>query len=355
LPVDAGVAAMSIGVFYHYDFKILLLAAALASIASLNAVRLLQTAQQRQGRQRILAVAIAALASGCGAWAADFAAIMAYQPAELVVYSADSVYFSLVLGIAAAGLGLAMAVYFPQWMLAAGGVVGGGVAAMHQIAVRAVYIPGHSNAGFALTSTAAIALGILLGAAVIYLTLRRDGWRERAAAVALLALAIMVQQIDPAGAVEIGANAVQPAPTFPISRTSLAFSIAGMMGFVGVLGSFTPSNNAQNQLADALDKLSIGLLIFDAEERILACNKPYQVMYDVPKHIVAPPHGTLTRLLNYRTTNGTFREDPQQYLINLRKSLKDGSLTHREPTLVDGRIIAVSTHPMEGGGWVAIH
>ena len=109
------------------------------------------------------------------------------------------------------------------------------------------------------------------------------------------------------------------------------------------------------RLASALDNLSIGLLIFDADERILVCNKPYREMYDVPPHVVTPGHGSLTSLLKFRTGNGTFREDPKQYLINLRKALGDSSSTHREPKLVDGRVISVSTHPMAGGGWVAIH
>ena len=78
-------------------------------------------------------------------------------------------------------------------------------------------------------------------------------------------------------------------------------------------------------------------------------------MYGVPGHVVAPGFGTLTSLLKFRTDNGTFREDPQQYLINLRKALQNGSSTHREPRLVDGRFISVSTHPMADGGWVAIH
>jgi methyl-accepting chemotaxis protein len=144
---------------------------------------------------------------------------------------------------------------------------------------------------------------------------------------------------------------------FSASKTGLAVTIAGAMAFVSVMGGLGGGgHNLQGQrLAGALDTLSIGLLIFDADERILVCNKPYQEMYGVPGHVVAPGLGTLTSLLKFRTDNGTFREDPQQYLVNLRKALQTGSSTHREPRLVDGRFISVSTHPMAGGGWVAIH
>lgn len=348
------------GLFDHYDWKLLLFAAALASIASLNAIRLFNVVQHAQGRQRFSAVAIAAVASGCGAWAADFAAILAYQPTDVMGYSPGAVYLSLGLAISVAAVGLAIAVAFPRWILVAGAVVGGGVAAMHQIATKAVYADGHSLSGAPLPAAMAIALGILLGVIALYLTFQHAGWREKSGAIALLALAIMVQHINLAGAAvtelttgSTGMSGVDPY----LSRTSLAMMIAGSMAFVGVLGNLGGggSNAHQSKLADALDNLSVGLLVFDSEERILICNKPYQMMYDVPGHVVAPPLGTLTRLLNYRTENGSFREDPQQYLVNLRKSLRDGSLTHREPKLVDGRIISVSTHPIKGGGWAAIH
>ncbi len=203
---------------------------------------------------------------------------------------------------------------------------------------------------------AAVGLGVLLGVGVLYLTFTRQGWREKAGAVALFALAIIVQQIDPAGAGEVVSHPSVTAAADSLSKLSLAIGVAGTMAFAGVLGNFVgDSDNAAKKLSDALDNLSVGLLIFDADERILICNKPYQTMYNVPADVVAPPLGSLTRLLQYRTKNGSFREDPEQYLINLRRSLRDGSLTRREPKLVDGRIISVSTHPMAGGGWVAIH
>jgi PAS domain-containing protein len=113
--------------------------------------------------------------------------------------------------------------------------------------------------------------------------------------------------------------------------------------------------NLGDRISIALDNLSVGLLIFDANEDLLVCNKPYRDIYGVPLEVVRPGHGTLLGLLKYRTTNGTFRENPEEYLVNLRTSLARGGTTHREPKLADGRIVSVWTHPMVGGGWVAIH
>jgi len=340
----------------QYDWRLLLVAAVLASLAGLSATRLIHRAQQKGGQAKVLAVVVAAVALGCGVWSAYFAGMLAYQPSLVVDYDATLALFSLFIATVIAGAGLTVAVYFPSWILAAGAVVGLGIAGTHPIAMRALQIPGHFVSASGLT-IASIVFGVLFGMAALYVAAGRAGRRETAGAVALFTVAIVAQHLAAMGSVEIVADPMRTtAASFSLSKTGLAVTIAGAMAFVSVMGGLGGGHNLQGQrLAGALDTLSIGLLIFDADERILVCNKPYQEMYGVPAHVVAPGIGTLTSLLKFRTDNGTFREDPQQYLVNLRKALQTGSATHREPRLVDGRFISVSTHPMAGGGWVAIH
>ncbi|MEW6453460.1 MAG: PAS-domain containing protein [Pseudomonadota bacterium] len=124
---------------------------------------------------------------------------------------------------------------------------------------------------------------------------------------------------------------------------------------VAIISFFRRAITAAGRTRAALDNLSVGVLIFDAEERVLACNKPYMKIYDVPPHVVRPGRGTLKGLLAHRVANGTFREDSEQYLLNLRAALAKSSSTHRQPGLPDGRVMSVTTHPMIGGGWVAVH
>jgi methyl-accepting chemotaxis protein len=339
----------------QYDWRLLLVAAVLASIAALSAIRLIHQAQQKGGQAKVLAVVVAAVALGCGVWSAHFAGMLAYQPSLVVDYDATLTLLSLFVATVIAGAGLTVAVYFPTWVLVAGAVVGLGTAGMHPIAMRALQVPGYlvSAPGFTLAS---IVLGVLISMAALYVAVGRGGRHKTAGAVALFTIAIVAQHLAAMGSVEIIADPLQIAAGFSLSKTGLAVTIAGAMSFVGVMGGFGGGQNLHGQrLAGALDTLSIGLLIFDADERILVCNKPYQEMYGVPAHVVTPGLGTLTSLLKFRTNNGTFREDPEQYLANLRKALQTGSSTHREPRLVDGRFISVSTHPMAGGGWVAIH
>lgn len=338
-----------------YDWRLLMVAGLLALLAGLAAIRLFHRAQHTAGSSRTLAVAIAAVTLGCGVWSAHFAGLLAYQPGVVVSYDATLTFLSLFIAMLVAGAGLAAATYFPAWMLLGGAAVGFGIGGMHYVAVRALQVPGHVASASMLTAVS-VAVAMLFSMAAIFVAMQRETWRWTAGAVGLLTLAIIAQHLTAMGGIEFVPDATRVVEGFSVSPTGLAVAIASATAFVGAIGGFGHGADVHNtKLASALDNLHVGLLIFDNNERILVCNKPYQKMYDVPAEVVQPGYGSLTSLLRYRTGNGTFREDPKQYLINLRKALQDGSSTHREPKLVDGRIVSVSTHPMAGGGWVAIH
>jgi methyl-accepting chemotaxis protein len=231
------------------------------------------------------------------------------------------------------------------------GLTSGG---LHYLVVRASQSPRLTSDS--VYGEVAIILAVLCSVAAIFTAGRGKSRQSALATVGFLTLGIIVPPVIAMLGVEIATGSTTFAGNASsLSPTGLVLAIAAATAAAGTLSLVYAKDPERDKLTDALDKLAVGLLIFDAEERILVCNKPYQEMYDVPAHVVTPGHGTLTSLLKFRTGNGTFREDPEQYLINLRKALHDDSSTHREPTLVDGRVVSVSTHPMAGGGWVAVH
>ena len=337
-----------------YDWRLLLLAALLACLAGVTAIRLFHRAEQVDGQARTFAVGVAAIAVGFSVWSAHLAGILAYQPSSVIAYDATLIFLSLLMATVVAGAGLAAAVYFPSWVLLAGAVVGIGIGGMHHIAISALQVPGYVTSGSRLTAPS-ILLAVVFSMAALYVAVRRDSWRAMASAVSLFTLAIVTEHATAMLALDIIPDPTSMATDFSLSPIGLMGAIAGATAFVGVLTGGRGHELQSKGLASALDNLSIGLLIFDADEKILVCNKPYREMYDVPAHVVRPGYGSLTSLLKFRTGNGTFREDPELYLVNLRHALEDGSSTHREPKLVDGRTVSVSTHPMAGGGWVALH
>lgn len=100
----------------------------------------------------------------------------------------------------------------------------------------------------------------------------------------------------------------------------------------------------------ALNNMSQGLCMFDAEQRVLVSNARYAEIYHLTAEQVAP--GTsLAQILEYRCEKGTIfadidREAYLQNHVKLADEIRD---------LVDGRVIAISRHAMKDGGWLTTH
>jgi diguanylate cyclase (GGDEF)-like protein len=112
---------------------------------------------------------------------------------------------------------------------------------------------------------------------------------------------------------------------------------------------------AQNtRFEAAISNMSQGLLMFDAEARLLISNNRYFEMYGLRSADVAPGL-TLRQLIDLRIANGTFSGDPDQYVDTLMASVGAGKPSNQLVELADGRTMAVVNQPMPGGGWVATH
>src|SRR5690349_24121144 len=107
-------------------------------------------------------------------------------------------------------------------------------------------------------------------------------------------------------------------------------------------------------LDTALNNMSQGLCMFDAEARLVVCNRRYIDMYGLSTDVVKPGC-TLRDLLRNRIEGGTFSGDPDGYSAELQRAIARGQTTKTMVELKDGRIVAVVNQPMEGGGWVATH
>ncbi len=109
----------------------------------------------------------------------------------------------------------------------------------------------------------------------------------------------------------------------------------------------------------ALNNMGRGLSMFDAEARLIVCNKLYREIYSLPEALTRP--GTpLAAILRDHVKTETGRDDPQE-LERQRKWIKNHvaelalgkSFSHTQ-SLKNGRIVLVSNQPLAGGGWVDI-
>jgi len=112
---------------------------------------------------------------------------------------------------------------------------------------------------------------------------------------------------------------------------------------------------AQNRrLVDAIDNMSQGLCMFDAQTRIVLVNRRYLDMYRLSPDVVKPGC-TLRRLIEHRKETGLFINDIDSYCEAILDSMRKGASTPIYVQASDGRIVLAKNEPLPGGGWVATH
>jgi diguanylate cyclase (GGDEF)-like protein len=113
---------------------------------------------------------------------------------------------------------------------------------------------------------------------------------------------------------------------------------------------------AQNtRFASALDNMTEGLCLFDADERLIVCNPAYIEMYDLDPGAVHPGM-SLAEIVELRTAAGSNAVMPGLSYLEWRKQIANGqSPPDSTIALQNGRTIEIHYRAMPGGGWVATH
>lgn len=104
----------------------------------------------------------------------------------------------------------------------------------------------------------------------------------------------------------------------------------------------------------ALNSMTQGLVLFDAQERIVASNVRYIEMYGLSPKVVKPGC-TFRELIAHRRAMGSFVGDLDEYHTQLLEDLSQGTTTELLIETPDGRAIRIINKPLETGGWLATH
>ena len=131
-------------------------------------------------------------------------------------------------------------------------------------------------------------------------------------------------------------------------------------GSIGVRIDITQSKlreeqlKTQNMLLDAaLNNMSQGLVLFDADRKVVICNKRYQELFDLTAEQVKP--GTpIVELIKHRLSLGLkVPHDGDSYI----RAQIEGPITAANAyhEFTDGRVIAYAIRPMPDGGGVVTH
>jgi methyl-accepting chemotaxis protein len=142
----------------------------------------------------------------------------------------------------------------------------------------------------------------------------------------------------------------------PSTIASQAILLVGLYVAVLVLfGILRHRLSAKNrQLSDAIDNMSQGLCMFDAQGRIVLFSQRYIDMYKVSTEIVRPGCHLRT-LMQHRKDTGVFTGDIDVYTRNILESSAKGQSTEFFVPASDGRIMLAKNEPLSSGGWVSTH
>ena len=108
----------------------------------------------------------------------------------------------------------------------------------------------------------------------------------------------------------------------------------------------------------ALEYMTHGLCMFDAEKRLVICNDRYAKMYKLAPELLkaGTPHQDI---IAHRVKSGILAGETGVSAVdkklNALGQLSTNEVSSRVDQLADGRLVRVIRQPMKGGGWVAVH
>ena len=143
-----------------------------------------------------------------------------------------------------------------------------------------------------------------------------------------------------------------PSLSIPSQTTLVAAAAFATLVVVCVLYRRLLEQN--RRLSTALNNMSQGLNMFDAQGRITLLNKRYLQMYKLSPEIIKPGC-TLKRLIEYRKETGLFAGEVDNYVRNILDGMAHGKSQEHYIKASDGRIVLAKNEPLPGGGWVSTH
>jgi diguanylate cyclase (GGDEF)-like protein/PAS domain S-box-containing protein len=202
-------------IVHAHDLRLVGLAAVICLLASFTAVNLLNHVRTSTGNMRVAWLCVSATATGFGIWATHFIAMLAFSPGLPTAYNISLTFLSLVAAICLTGAGLSVALRSKLGAWIGGGIVGGGIAAMHYTGMAAFEVQGWILWNPVLVATS-IVLGGVLGAVALPVGLRDTSLKSKIFGALLLTLAICSHHFT-----AMAAAAIVPDPTIEFSGASL--------------------------------------------------------------------------------------------------------------------------------------
>lgn len=362
------------------DLRIVLFAVLIAAGAAFTSLQILARARECRGNERTAWLLLAGAAAATGIWSTHFLTIRAYTWDFATAYNLLAVAATLLVATIATTTGLALAAPEGRWQAAAGGaLIGLGIVLTHVAGVKTLDVPATLHRGVPVAVLANVLAVALCCAAMLVQQEFKHRWMPLAAS-GLLAFTICGFHLAALGTLAVTPDPALAQTVSDISGTTLTIVVACTTGFIMVVAHVATHIAAQLsreteldlrrrhevlQLREeelsrqnvrfdmALTSLPHGLIVVDADRRLVVCNKRYADIYGIPSELTKP--GThFSALVDHRLANLIL--GPHDAEVFRREAL--GAVTKstvKTRRLNGGRIVLVSRRPTPDGGWIAVH
>ena len=111
---------------------------------------------------------------------------------------------------------------------------------------------------------------------------------------------------------------------------------------------------ANTRIDTAIDTMVQGLVMFDANGRLVVCNTRFNELYNLSPEDTKPGL-TLREVMELRKKTGTMPADIDTHIALVQKSMQAGETRTQIVDFPDGRTFCITNRPSGDGGWVATH
>jgi len=108
------------------------------------------------------------------------------------------------------------------------------------------------------------------------------------------------------------------------------------------------------RLETALTSLSLGVSMYDGDQRLIISNRAYADIYSLPPDEVGPGV-MLQQIVDMRIARGSHYGDPAVFVKGAQNSFEGLRGSDATVELANGKMIRILRQPLSSGGWVAIH
>jgi len=355
---------------YSHDFWLVILSYLVAAFAAYTALDLITRVRAAEARpERLFWLITAGLSMGFGIWAMHFIAMLAVRIATPMRFDMPVTALSAGFAVIASAFALHLVADHPRDRIRlglAGVVLGSGIGLMHYTGMAALRMSAHIYYDPPLFALSVVVAVLLSAAALFTLSVlpQLTGMRlafARLASSAVMGLAIVLMHYTgmfatvfyPESGLDDAAGVTFDRPVMAMSIAIIGVLIVSLTLILAVCDRRI--KRAEMLLRDAVNSISEGFVIYDAEDRLVLCNEAYRRMYPASAPLMVPgvKFETLVRnsLAAGHYPEATGREEKwlAGFIHNHRKAIREV-----ETQLRDGRWILVSERRMRSGGTAGV-